>query len=190
MWLGAAAISVPRSTLLSKKWESDRPRTKPKQNLGRAPGLAATSSLHHQAHPLSRTMGCTAQEPRGRAHLSVGADNDLPQVVVHGCHGLADSVQCRIHLLLHMVAIGQQLDHLHHHLEPDEGRAKGEPKPSPPTCFSGSGSKGCDSPQIPYNHISIHKRDFVSCCEGPHTHISMRTLQMSYACMCDVCECV
>lgn len=36
---------------------------------------------------------------------------------MHGRHGLADSVQGHVHLLLHPVTVGQELDHLHHHLE-------------------------------------------------------------------------
>lgn len=54
---------------------------------------------------------------RGIAHLPVGADDDFSEVVMHGCHGLTDCVQGHIHLLLHPVTVGQELDHLHHYLE-------------------------------------------------------------------------
>lgn len=50
-------------------------------------------------------------------YLSVSADDDLSQMVVHGSHGLADSVQGHVHLPLHPVAIREQTHQLHYNLE-------------------------------------------------------------------------
>lgn len=50
------------------------------------------------------------------AYLSVCGDNDLSQVVVHGGHGLANTVQSHVHLLLHSVAVGKQTHQLHYYL--------------------------------------------------------------------------
>lgn len=49
-------------------------------------------------------------------YLSVGGDNDLSQVVVHGGHGLTNTVQSHVHLPLHPVAVRQQAHQLHHDL--------------------------------------------------------------------------
>ena len=50
-------------------------------------------------------------------YLSVRADDDLSQMVVHGGHGLADTVQSHVHLSLHPVTIGEQTNQLHHNLD-------------------------------------------------------------------------
>lgn len=49
-------------------------------------------------------------------YLSVRADDDLSQMVVHGSHGLTDRVQGHVHLPLHSVSVGEQPDELHHDL--------------------------------------------------------------------------
>lgn len=49
-------------------------------------------------------------------YLSVRADDDLSQMVVHGGHGLADRVQGHIHLPLHPMAVGEQTHQLHYNL--------------------------------------------------------------------------
>lgn len=102
--VGAGHVSISGITSTSRRWRSAcEPR--------RAHGTPATSQPR-QPHP-----GCA----RGRGtHLAVGADDDFPQVVVHGRHGLTDRVQRCIHLSFHAVPIGQQLHHLHHHLGPEE----------------------------------------------------------------------
>lgn len=102
--------------------------------------------LHHRPHPhphrVSHSPSCRARSLAGWAHLSVGADNDLSKMVVHRRHGLTDGVQGRIHLLLHMVAVGEQLDHLHHHLGPEEGWVDGKPGGSSDLHPQAWGSKG------------------------------------------------
>lgn len=53
-------------------------------------------------------------------YLSVRADDDLSQMVVHGGHGLADRVERHVHFPLHPVAVGEQTHQLHHNLHTPE----------------------------------------------------------------------
>lgn len=50
------------------------------------------------------------------AYLSVCGDDDLSQVVVHGGHGLTNTVQSHVHLPFHSVAVGKQTHQLHYDL--------------------------------------------------------------------------
>lgn len=50
-------------------------------------------------------------------YLSVSADDDLSQMIVHGGHGLADSIKGHVYLPLHPVAIWEQAHQLHHNLD-------------------------------------------------------------------------
>lgn len=49
-------------------------------------------------------------------YLSVCGNDDLSQVVVHGGHGLAHTVQSYVNLPFHPVAVGKQAHQLHHNL--------------------------------------------------------------------------
>lgn len=53
---------------------------------------------------------------RDAAYLSVCGNDDLSQVVVHGSHCLAHTVQSHVNLPFHSVAVRKQTHQLHHNL--------------------------------------------------------------------------
>lgn len=114
-------------------WETrGRPQKPPPKEPQHPPGDKSCPAAGSGRPPRGPENG---KGPGGAAHLPVGADDDFSEVVVHGRHGLADRVQGHVHLLLHPVAVGQELDHLHHHLQRGQSQRAStcSPQPNLPT---------------------------------------------------------
>lgn len=62
-------------------------------------------------------------------HLSVGADDDFTQVIMHGRHRLAHHIQCHVNFFLHSVSFWQHLNYFHHHLTDNSSSTSCEIKP-------------------------------------------------------------
>lgn len=89
----------------------------------------ARSRLSEWKHNFGSSLRRTGENCGGAAYLSVCGNDDLSQVVVHGGHGLAHTVQGHVHLPLHSVTVGKQTHQLHHDLGDKREREK------PARCF-------------------------------------------------------